>query len=229
MSGIDALRELVPPREGLALWLARTIADTGDASAFDDEAFLIAFSSAGRHLGKEPIALTESEVAALVSKGVDWSIAGWGADELGRVLALGDVVSRLGGDRGAALVEACYARGDNRERQAVLRALPFLDEPQRFVPLAVDACRTSVQTVFDAIACENPFPAREFPDLNLNQMVLKSLFNGVALARIVGLAGRAGPELARMAADYAAERRAAGRTVPSDIDLVLQPRAGGTT
>ena len=54
--------------------------------------------------------------------------------------------------------------------------------------------------MFEAIACENPFPARYFPELNFNQMVLKALFNGVALARIVGLRRRRNPELARMAA-----------------------------
>jgi hypothetical protein len=48
---------------------------------------------------------------------------------------------------------------------------------------------------------------------------MKSLFNGVPLARIVGLAGRRNAELSRMAADYAAERRAAGRTIPADIGL----------
>jgi hypothetical protein len=54
---------------------------------------------------------------------------------------------------------------------------------------------------------------------------LKALFNKVALARIQGLADRANPELARMASDYAAERRAAGRSVPNDIGLAI---TGGT-
>jgi len=53
-------------------------------------------------------------------------------------------------------------------------------------------------------------------------MVLKALFNDVALARIVGLKGRLNPEMARMASDYAAERRAAGRSVPADIDMAMQ-------
>ena len=141
------------------------------------------------------------------------------------MLLLGLAFAHLAPSRASALLEACYARGDNRERQAVLRAIPFLPDSKRFVALAVDACRTSVQTVFDAIACENPFPADAFPDPNFNQMVLKAMFNGVALARIVRLGERAGAELARMASDYAAERRAAGRTVPADIDLVLFPRA----
>ena len=53
-------------------------------------------------------------------------------------------------------------------------------------------------------------------------MVLKALFIGVAPSR-VSSGSRAGvtPELVRMAADYAAERRAAGRTVPADIACLL--------
>jgi hypothetical protein len=37
----------------------------------------------------------------------------------------------------------------------------------------------------------------------------------------VGLERRKSDELRRMAADYASERRAAGRAVPNDLDLVL--------
>ena len=77
-------------------------------------------------------------------------------------------------------------------------------------------------TVFEAIACENPYPRRHFVELPWNQMVLKAAFSGVALTRIVGLAERRNPELARMAADYAAERRAAGRPVPDDLALVIE-------
>ena len=38
-----------------------------------------------------------------------------------------------------------------------------------------------------------------------NQLVLKAMFTGVALERIVGLSRRVNPELSRMARDYAAE------------------------
>jgi hypothetical protein len=77
-----------------------------------------------------------------------------------------------------------------------------------------------VVPVFEAIACENPFPAAQFPELHFNQMALKAVFLGVALARMLGLAERRTPELARMAEDFAAERRAAGRTVPADLSLL---------
>ena len=52
-------------------------------------------------------------------------------------------------------------------------------------------------------------------------MVLKALFIGVRVERIVGLTRRLNPELSRMARDYAAERLAAGRTVPADLVLAL--------
>ena len=67
-----------------------------------------------------------------------------------------------------------------RERQAVLRVLALLPEPARFLAIALDACRTSTQPVFEAIACENPYPAAYFPEASFNQMVLKAVFTEVA-------------------------------------------------
>lgn len=165
-----------------------------------------AFSTAGRALGKGPFVLEEEERSSL---GVD--TARWGLDELGRVaLLLQPTVTAEG-------LQQCYFRGDNRERQAVLRALPLLAEPERFVALGIESCRTSVEDVFRAIACGNPFPARHFPPPAFNQMVLKAIFVGVDTSEILGLAEHVTPELLRMADDYAAERRAAGRTIPNDI------------
>jgi hypothetical protein len=223
MSDIPSLEVLLGTRGSTEAWFAASIRDLGPFTepAFDDERFLAVFSSAGRLLGKASLALTETEALRLRAAGIDWRIDGWSLDELGRVLLLGRAFRDLSPERASRLLEACYARGDNRERQAVLRALPLVPARARFVPLAIEACRTNVQTVFQAIACENPLPADEFPDLNFNQLVLKALFNGVALSRIVGLSRRLGPELARMAADYAAERRAAGRSVPADIELAI--------
>jgi hypothetical protein len=123
------------------------------------------------------------------------------------------------------LVEECWRTGDNGERQAILRALPRLPSPERFVPLGVSACRTHVVPIFEAIAAENPFPARHFPELAFNQMVLKALFVGVAIDRIVDLGRRVTPELRRMADAYASERRAAGRPVPDDCTRLVSWRS----
>ena len=115
-------------------------------------------------------------------------------------------------------VRDLFRRGEVRERIAVLRALPQLSGDN--VELAIDACRTNVVPVFEAIACDNPYPAKHFPDHAFNQMVLKALFVGASVAKIVGLAERTTDELVRMVEAYASERRAAGRPVPEDAKLV---------
>jgi hypothetical protein len=111
-----------------------------------------------------------------------------------------------------------------RDRRAVLRALPLLPDAGRFVAIALDACRSHIQPVFEAIACENPYPARHFLEASFNQMVLKALFTGVTLGRIAGLEGRITPELTRMALAYARERELAGRSVPADIGRLTGAR-----
>ena len=51
----------------------------------------------------------------------------------------------------------------------MLKSLPLLPEPQRFEALAVEACRSNVLTVFEAIACENPYPHGYFEELSFDQ------------------------------------------------------------
>src|SRR5262249_10116714 len=121
---------------------------------------------------------------------------------------------------GERVVTDAYRGGDSDERCAVLRALPLLPAPERFIALAADACRSSVRPIFEALACENPFPARHLSALHFNQMILKALFLDVPLARVLGLDARRSDELVRMARDYAAERRAAGRPVSADLAVL---------
>jgi hypothetical protein len=206
--------------------LART--DARAAARFHDamktsqplhrSAFLGAFTAAARLVGKARLEVTSTEETDLVGLGVDWPLTEWGLDELGRVVLLLHAAETATDAALETLVEDCYRQGDNRERQAVLRSLPWLPGPDRFLAIGTDACRSHVQPVFEAIACENPYPAWHFPELNFNQLVLKALFIGVPLARIFGLDERVTSELVRMAAAYASERRAAGRAVPADID-----------
>ena len=174
-----------------------------------------AFALATRRLGRAPIEVTADEAKQLEAAGL--CPRGWETDDLARVALLARAADVLAAAGLAALTDECYRRGDTRERQAVLRALPLLPPSDWTVEIGVGACRSSVQPIFEAIACENPFPAWRFPELHFNQMVLKALFTDVRLERIVGLGERVTAELSRMAAAYASERRAAGRSVPVDI------------
>ena len=146
----------------------------------------------------------------------------WTAADAGRAVLLIAVADARNADAFVEAAIGCYERGDSNEQRSWLKSTAILPLPERLLPTVIDACRTNILPLFEAVACENPYPAHHFPERNFNQLVLKALFNNVALARIVDLPARLNPELARMAGDYAAERRAAGRSVPADIGLALQ-------
>jgi hypothetical protein len=184
--------------------------------------FAVVYAGAGRRLGVTRVEPTAEESARLVAQGL-LVPRGWTLGAVGRVALLALVCKGLDRDGRVRLAQDTFKTGDNDERAALLKALSMLPEPEAFVELAIDACRSHVQQVFEAIACENPYPARHFPEHNFNQMVLKSFFTGTPVQRIEGLATRRSPELARMAEAYASERRAAGRTVPADLPLVAGP------
>jgi hypothetical protein len=202
-------------REGGA-WLK-----TAAAATTTPDAFASAFANASRHAGRSALSLTPADESRLRELGVTWSLGRWALDDLARaalLLRAGDV---LDGHELADLIDRVYRKGDTRERQAVLRALPLLREPVRALPVAIDAARSGIPPLFEAIACENPYPSMHFPALNFNHLVLQALVTGVALDRIVGLGARVTPDLVRLANDFAAERRAAGRRVPGDIDAII--------
>ena len=55
-------------------------------------------------------------------------------------------------DTFAAAAVACYDQGDAREQESWLKALALLPAPERFLPQAIDACRTNIVPLFEAIA-----------------------------------------------------------------------------
>jgi hypothetical protein len=175
------------------------------------------YTQASRHLGRAPLpAIDDGHAPALNAV----PRSQWGLEDAARLtFLLARHEAARDDEHFFADASACFEQGDSGEQQSWLRGIALLPGAERFRPIAIDACRTNILPVFQAIACENPYPARHFPERNFNQMVLKALFNGIALARIVGLTDRANAELARMATDYAAERTAAGRSVPPDISL----------
>lgn len=181
---------------------------------------LALFTRAGRALAASELELTDTRQAELSALGYR-SEARARRAELARVFFLLEACAALPSAQHEALLTRCYRTSDNEERAALLRALPLLPEPERFLPLATDACRTHVLSVFEAIACDNPYPARHFDLASFNQLVVKALFVGAPLARVEGLRARHNPELARMVRDYVSERRAAGRAIPEDVALVI--------
>lgn len=114
-----------------------------------------------------------------------------------------------------------YFQGTADERRAVLHALPHLVSGPGALPLVEDALRTNDTRLLTAAV--GPYAARHLAPHDWRHAVLKCLFTGVPVEHVADLPRRAhgDGELARMLGDYAAERTAAGRSVPEDLNRVL--------
>ncbi|WP_432423020.1 EboA domain-containing protein [Streptomyces pseudovenezuelae] len=122
---------------------------------------------------------------------------------------------------GTDAVSRVYFQGTAAERRAVLHALPHLVAGPDALPLVEDALRTNDTRL--VAAAVGPYAARYLAPHHWRHAVLKCLFTGVPVDEVAELDRRAhaDAELARMLADYAAERTAAGRPVPEDLHRVL--------
>ena len=208
------------------------IAALGTEWQADSAPLLTAYPTAAMRAGRGPLTLSATARRELQAAAPDVGFERWEREDAARALLL--IAHRASGRSGDAFVAdaiECFEQGDAREQQSFLRAIALWPEAGAFLPYAIDACRTNIVPVFEALACENPYPSQHFPERNFNQVVLKAMFNSIALRRIVGLPSRVNAELTRMARDYAAERTAAGRSVPADINLAIHdaaPAANGS-
>lgn len=106
---------------------------------------------------------------------------------------------------------------DSSELETFLKFLIVLPNPEHFKNTAVEALRTNISTVFNAIAHQNPYPSQFFDEQQWNQMFLKTAFMQGDLSAILDIDKRANKELARIISDYAHERWAAGRDIDPDF------------
>lgn len=203
-------------------WLDEALAACVPGRPLDT--LLRSYTAASRKVGRAPLDVSADDLSPFAN--LEMRFTQWTAEDAARA-ALLLATAEADPQRLPELALGCYEQGDSREQQSWLRAIALYPQPDRFTMTAIDACRTNIVPLFESIACENPFPGRYFPERNFNQMVLKALFNGIAIERIVNLTARLNPELSRMADDYVSEREAAGRTVPADIWIVLAPYAAG--
>ncbi|MFJ6612460.1 EboA domain-containing protein [Streptomyces sp. NPDC091289] len=118
-------------------------------------------------------------------------------------------------------VTRLYEQGTAAERRAVLLTLHRLDLGATALPLVEDALRANDTRLVSAAV--GPYAADHLDPHAWRHAVLKCLFTEVPVAAVARLADRAhgDAELARMLDDFAAERTAAGRTVPEDLRTVL--------
>ena len=190
-------------------WLREAVASV--AADAGDRALFRSVSLVSRRLGKAALAPGAAALAEADQARPGWDPSTWTLDQAARVLLL------LAGGRDAdgfvhRLDQLC-ATADLDELVAFHRGLPLYPFAERHRQRAAEGLRSNMRPVFEAVALGNPYPAAHLDETAFNQLVLKAFFLGADVDRIAGLEGRRSPELGRMLAGYASERRAAGRTV----------------
>ena len=224
------------PTDLLRAWIARHASDDGlawltkQAQQIQDGAptrtFFLAFSGVPRYLGKADLDLSADDLRAAAAARTGWTPAAWSVDQAGRALLL-LALPTDDRERYEQTVRRVFQMADVGEAVALYQSLPLLPLPDVHHWQAVEGLRTNIKPVFEAIALHNPFPVEHFDEDAWNQMVLKAVFIGTDLHAIQGLGRRANAKLARMLADYAHERWAAGRAVTPALWRPVGPHAEG--
>ncbi|WP_157871806.1 EboA family metabolite traffic protein [Gloeothece verrucosa] len=184
--------------------------------------FFLAFSAVPRHTGKEDLKLTLDDWQTIEVMRSGWCPYNWSIDQAARTL-LALSVPEDNAQEYVQTLEKVFTAADVSELVALYQALPLLPYPEQYRLRAAEGIRSNMTAVFNAVALCNPYPAEYFDDIAWNQMVLKALFIGSPLNLIQGLEKRSNPQLSQMLIDYAKERWAANRSVPSEIWAVIKP------
>lgn len=144
----------------------------------------------------------------------------WTADQGVRVL----LAASLPWDPAARWLkdlDTLFSCAEVQESIALYQGLAFLPRPDLLAPRGAVGLRSSIESVWAAVALDNPFPGRHLEPAACRQMIMKGLFLGADVRRIIGLEAMTDGELGRMLRDFARERNAAGRPLPSHFDAVL--------
>ncbi len=203
-------------------WLReKAAALKADASG---KAFFAIFSAAARHAGKETLALSATDLAFAQDLVPGWNPANWTCIEAARAHIL-LALPYEPAENYARILDQALETADLGETLALQKSLPLLPHPLKHYDRACLGARSNMKAVFEAVALDNPFPARYFDEGAWNQLVLKAIFVEAPLRRIYGIDERANPILARMLVDYAHERWAAGRVITPELWRSVGPFA----
>lgn len=183
---------------------------------------MTAFVAAPRHVSKKQVFPTQQQ-SEVLNEAVDgFSVSGWSLVRLSRVWLLSLFDSSVK-EEYTSRIRTLFETAEMNELVALYSALPVLGYPENWLAAATDAVRSNIGLVLDAIALQNPYPARHFPEGAWNQLVMKAIFNDKPVHLIYKLEERANADLARILSDFAHERWAAGRRVAPGVWRLIVP------
>ncbi len=186
----------------------------------DYPAFNRLIAMASRHARRHPLNLSDDEQLQIRNTMPGWDLAQWNLLELLRVRLI-IAQQNLAENAFAEILIQAFQFADEGEACAFYKAIPLLPAPERFLWHMKEACRSNMRSIVWAAGCDNPFPVSYFDDIAWRQLVMKALFIEIPLVHIHHLEHRLSTTLANMANDYVAERTSAGRSIPTDIKLLL--------
>lgn len=173
---------------------------------------VVAFSATTRKTGKQPVVLSETEIAEIRQIRPGLTIQHWSIDRLCRVWLLMHVDTT---DQKIYFrtIENLFPTAEMSEQVALYSSLPVLAYPELWRGRCAEGIRSNIADVLESIMCNNPYPSENLDEPAWNQLVLKAIFTEKPIHRIINLEERANQTLANTLSDYAHERWAAGRKI----------------
>lgn len=182
--------------------------------------FYRVFTAMPRFVGKRMIEVPADMAFAIERIRPGFTVTDWTLDRLARVwwllqLPIDDQTHYV------KTISELFKAGELNELVALYSSLPVLAFPESWRFQATEGIRNNIADVQSAIMLHNPYPADYFDEAAWNQLILKAFFTDKDVTQIIGLHERKNARLAQTLADYAAERRAAGRSLPPHLEELL--------
>ena len=184
----------------------------------------MAFTALPRFTGKSVVQVSAAEEKEILQQRTGFSVNGFSSDRVGRIWLLLQVAAE---NKTFYLqtINQHFLSAEMNELVALYSALPVFAYPQDWESRCAEGIRTNIAGVLEATVYENPYPSEYLSEAEWNQMVLKAIFTGKEINRIIGLEERANMALSHMLIDYAHERQAAGRPVDPQLWRLADPFA----
>lgn len=219
----DALFDLIrqQPNAEKAITYLTQQADAYQAAPMQ-AVFYRVFTALPRFVGKQPIAVSSDKNQEIQAIRSGFTVDGWSLDRLARVWWLLQLPTE---DQAVyvSTIENLFLAAEMNELAALYSALPVLAFPEHWRFQATEAVRSNMGPVQEAIMLHNPYPAEQLDEPAWNQLIMKAFFSDKPVEQITGFQERTNEKLARIAIDYAQERRAAGRTIHPALWTLVKP------